>query len=230
MSRTLTIACLFAATAPAAFAAPYWVAWEGDDFPENEGWQRVVDGIGPAERTLADGIMTIDGLADTQIDDYYRIERPLDPEPDEQFIMQWRLRVHDVVGSPLALYDPGVAIFSDDDWTVSLLFGTDFIRSFHEHMVIPIEPDVFHEFEFRSLGMRSYELYVDGTLVHDGFFWEPTFESSKVAWGDLARGSASLTDWDYFRVGVVPESGTLSLVAIVICSWTLFKLPRWRTL
>jgi hypothetical protein len=24
-----------------ALATPYWVAWEGDDFPENEGWLRV---------------------------------------------------------------------------------------------------------------------------------------------------------------------------------------------
>ena len=212
--RLVVLSVLLGAVSAPATATPYWVAWEGNDFPENEGWERIVNGPQPAVRTLADGIMTMDGLADRQIDDYYRMQRLLDPEPDEQFVMQWRLRVQEVVGNPLTLYDPGVAVFSDDDWTVSLLFGTDFIRSFHEHVIIPMQPDVFHEFEFRSSDMRSYELYVDETLVHNGSFWEPTFESSKVAWGDVARGSASLSDWDYFRVGVVPEPEAIWLVLV----------------
>jgi hypothetical protein len=203
------------ATAGMARAAPYWVAWEGNDFPENEGWRRIVNGPQPAERTLADGIMTMDGLADRQIDDYYRMERPLDPEAGETFVMQWRLRVHEVNGNPLALYDAGAAVWSDDDWTVSLLFGIDFVYSFHENVQIPIEPGVYHAVELRSSDMRSYHLLVDGALIHAGAFWEPTFRQSRIHWGDRARGSASLVDWDYFRFGVVPEPATLwSLLAL----------------
>ena len=219
------LAGAYALPAPAT-ATPYWVAYEGNDFPENEGWTRVVDGIGPAERTLNDGVLTIDGLADRQIDDYYRMERSIDPEPGEEFVMEWRLRVDEIVGHPLALYDPGVAVFSDDDWTVSLLFGVDFIRSFHENVVIPMQPGVFHEFKFRSSDMRNYKLYVDGALVHDGSFWEPTFESSKVAWGDVARGSASISNWDYFRVGVVPEPATIWLVLVGLTAALVFRARR----
>ena len=229
MSRTLTIACFAIAIAPAVPAAPYWVAWEGNDYPENEGWQRIVDGVGPAQRSLAAGVMTIDGLADRQIDDYYRMERPVDPAPGEQFLMQWRLRVDQVIGNPLGLYDPGVAIFSDDDWTVSLLFGTDFIRSFHEDAIVSVQPGVFHSFDFRSLDMRGYNLYVDGALALTGSFWEPTFEKSKVEWGDRARGSASLSHWDYFRIGVIPEPGTLYLLFTILCSSMVPRAALWRT-
>ena len=199
-----------------AGAETFWVTWEGNDYPENEGWERIVNGPQPAERTLADGIMTMDGLADRQIDDYYRMERSIDPGPGEEFVMQWRIRVDEIVGHPLALYDPGVAVWSDDDWEVSLLFGTDFVYSFHENIRIGVAPDVYHTWEFRSSDMRSYDLAVDGDLIHTGVFWEPTFERSKVAWGDEARGSASLVDWDYFRFGVVPEPGTMILFLMAV--------------
>ena len=214
---TRTLFCIAAALGmlvAQAGAAPYWISWEGNDFPENEGWERIVNGPQPAERTLADGIMTMDGLADRQIDDYYRMERLIDPGPGEEFVMQWRIRVDEIIGHPLALYDPGVAVWSDDDWEVSLLFGTDFVYSFHENILISVDPDVYHTWEFRSSDMRTYDLMVAGALIHTGFFWEPTFERSKVTWGDKARGAASLADWDYFRFGVVPEPSSALLIAV----------------
>ena len=214
MKRAVLLLFIAAALAQPAMAEQYWVAWEGNDFPENEGWERIVNGPQPADRTLADGIMTMDGLADTQIDDYYRMERTLNPEPGEEFVMQWRLRVNEVIGNPPA-YDPGVAVWSDDDWTVSLLFGTDFVYSFHENIQISVDPGVYHTCEFRTSDMRTYDLVVDGVLIHTGSFWEPTFRQSRVHWGDRARGSASFVDWDYFRFGVVPEPATFwSLVAL----------------
>jgi hypothetical protein len=240
MARWGVLLCLVVAGAGAlpALAEPYWVTWEGTDYPENEGWERRVNGVGPAIRTLHDGIMTMDGLADLQIDDYYRMERQLNPEAGEEFVMQWRLRVVGVDGFPPA-YDPGAAVWSDDDWTVSLLFGTDFIHSFHEAWYFPIEPMVFHALEFRSSDMRSYDLYLDGLLIHVGPFWEPTFDRSRVHWGDRARGSASLTDWDYFRFGIVPEPNSGLLLLALLGStralqqsrrmtWSAFQ-PSWRS-
>jgi hypothetical protein len=227
--RMIILPVLLFALAPPLRAEPYWVAWEGNDFPENEGWRRRVNGEGPAMRTLADGIMTIDGLWSTQVDDFYRMERTLDPDPGELFVMQWRLRVHEVIGSPLTLYDPGVTVYSDDDWTVSLLFGTDFIRSFHERLEIPMQPAVFHTFEFHSRDMRSYELLLDGALIHVGSFWEPTFTQSRIDWGDLARGSASLSDWDYFRFGVVPEPTAGLLILALLLSARGLRLTRSKS-
>lgn len=233
MSRSMSsirvaflLSLLLVVTAPAG-AEQYWVAWEGNDYPENEGWERRVNGSGgPAIRTLHNGIMTMDGRADLQIDDYYRMERPLNPEAGEEFVMQWRLRVNEVDGHPLGLYDPGVQLYSDDDWAVSLLFGTDFIRSFHEDLEFPMQPGMFHAFEFRSLYMRSYQLFVDGSLIHVGSLWEPDFDRSRVHWGDLARGSASLVDWDYFQFGVVPEPSTGLLLLALLCGTRALQQSR----
>ncbi|MCA9245420.1 MAG: hypothetical protein KDA32_15810, partial [Phycisphaerales bacterium] len=57
------------AASPAA-AEPYRIAYEGNDFPEDEGWHRVTTG-GGAERTLEDGVLTLDGLASIETNDVY---------------------------------------------------------------------------------------------------------------------------------------------------------------
>ncbi|MCC6359551.1 MAG: hypothetical protein IT450_12475 [Phycisphaerales bacterium] len=204
----LTLGFLLSALSGVSRADQYWVAWEGNDFPENEGWTRIVDGVAPAERSLANGILTIDGLADRQIDDYYRINRPLNPEPGESFIMQWRFKVNELDGPPLYPYDPAVNLYSDDDLALALHFGVDGLFLPYERVPIPYEPAVFHEFEVRSDDMRYYQIDIDGSTVREGTFWEPTFQRSRVTWGDGTRGAASLTEWDYFRFGVVPEPGT----------------------
>jgi hypothetical protein len=49
---------------------------------------------------------------------------PSGPGPGEQFVMQWRVQVDEVIGHPLALYDPGVALVASG-WSVSILLGTD---------------------------------------------------------------------------------------------------------
>ena len=231
--RTLTLArrlmfmtVLLYATVPLARGEQYWVAWEGDDFPENEGWTRIVNGPQPAERTLADGIMTMDGLADRQIDDYYRMERPLDPGPGETFVMQWRLRVDEVIGHPFSLFDAGLGLFSDDDWSLTLVFGVDFIQSLHEQAQIPFDPGAFHVFEVRSQDMRSYTLRVDGAIARNGTFWEPTFTSSRLEWGDYSRGSATLVDWDHFRFGVIPEPPTLAIMTVSFCACAPMRRAR----
>jgi len=139
-----------------ARAAPFWVAYEGNDFPENEGWTRVIEGDGPANRTLKDGVLTIDSLRNTQIADGYRMERLLNPDAGEEFVMQWRLRVNEVIGNPLALRDPGVGVFSDDTWGLTFHFGIDSVRSVLEDVVIPFDPGVFHQFEVRSSDMRLH--------------------------------------------------------------------------
>lgn len=198
-------------------ATPYWVAWEGNDYPENEGWSRGHhDPDQQADRSLADGVMTLDGLASIEITDFYDMSRPLNPEPGEEFVMQWRLRVNELIANPLSPYDPGLNVFSDDDWALTFWIGFDRIRSLHEDVVIPFTPGVFHAFEVRSADMRTYELRIDGAVVYAGSWWEPTFRRSSVSWGDFIFGGASNSDWDYFRFGVVPEpTSCISLLALL---------------
>ncbi len=222
MSKSYLIAGALALGAALAHAAPYWVSWEGDDWPENQGWTRNWgnwDGQyqGPgACRTLENGVLTYDSLYDPGVFDYYHMERPgqLDPqEPDEYFVLEWRLKVSQVVG----YFDPGIGVNSDEAWAVGFSYAYDHIWSNFEDASIPFEPGVFHDYRLISSGMRDYELVIDGVNVREGQFVH-LLNQSYVGWGDDWQGFASLHSWDYVRYGVVPEPGTIALT-IAFLAW-----------
>jgi hypothetical protein len=216
MRSSVLILALLAACAHAR-ATPYWIAWEGDDWPENQGWtHHASDYFGgpPAVRTLEDGWMTIDGLASIDITDYYTIDRPgqIDPGPGEEFVMQWRLRVDAIQNTP---YDPSVVVFSDQAWVVGVEYAVDHIvLQFESSETISFEPFISHSFELRSADMRTYALFVDAQLVRSGLFTHVTYPG-RIGWGDSVVGAASQSAWDYFRFGVVPEPMTFVLVLIL---------------
>jgi len=196
-----------------AAGAAYWVEYEPASglFPEQAGWTRVIH-AGGAQRYFDEGALVLDGRASIQIVDYYRMDRPgaLDPGVGEVFVAQWRLLVDEVN----ELEDPAVTVFSDDRWSVLFDFGEDHVRSFEEPgLVAWFEPYVYHDFELRSIDMRAYELFIDGHLSLAGSFHR-LVSSSLIAWGDGVQGSASLSRWDYFRFGALPEPGALGLFVV----------------
>jgi len=203
---------------PVATAEQYWIAWEGDDFPENQGWERVwgnwdgqYEGPG-AIRTLEDGILTYDSLYDDGVYDFSKMNRPgqMDPDPGELFIVEWRLKIDHVVGYT----DPGVGITSDEAWLLGLAYGYDRIYSVYEdYAVIPIDPGMFHSYRIISPDMRDYHLYVDGELAHHGAFWH-WVGASQITWGEGTQGAASVHRWDYFRFGAVPEPSSALLLGL----------------
>jgi len=202
--------------ASTAGAEQYWCTYEGNDLPENEGWERQWgDPYGPggpgAIRTLADGVLTMDSLFDQSIYDFARIRRPgeLDPGVGEVFVAEWRLKVDEVTGD---YYDPSVSVNSDDSWIVGFGYYRDRIASkFEDNVWIPFAPDVCHDYKFVSWDMRTYELYIDGDLAHVGTFWDGLTESY-VAWGDVVSGAASRSHWDYVRFGVIPEPASFVML------------------
>jgi len=206
------------ASAGVARGERYWVAWEGDDFPENDGWERDHHGAhGPgANRSLGNGTMTLDGLASIEITDMYRMYRPLDPSLGEQFVVQWGLRVNQVPSE--YPYDPGLAVYSDDGWQIVMVIGVDEIHSILEQEEGGFEPGVFHAWEFRSRDMRSYTLFVDESVIRTGTFVQSGAVESRISWGDLTFGAASHSDWDYFRFGVVPEPPSCILLVALLCA------------
>ena len=217
MNRLLIfiVALSWAAACP-ALAEEYWIAYEGDDFPENQGWTRSY-GAGGADRWIDDGVLVLDGRVDIGIYDSYSMLRPIDPEPGELFIMRWRLKVEELSGWA----DPAVGVFSDESWSVAFAFSESRVINLDDlDMSAGFEPGVFHRFELRSSDMRSFELSIDDTLALTGDFVH-VITASKVAWGDGAVGCASLLRWDYFEFGVIPEpSGALGIVAmwaVVFC-------------
>lgn len=196
-----------------AWAVPYWIAWEGNALPEDQGWTRYY-GYGGAVRTLQDGILTIDGTSSTNVWDFVEMEfqDSIDPGPGETFVAQWRLQMHSVTGWA---WDASVGFVADDSWCVGFQFGMSSIRGGYETGVyIPYAPGVMHEFELHSNDMRTYRFYMDGQLVRNGAFVR-LVGPARAGWGDGVQGSASRSSWDYFRFGVVPEPS--GLVALFCC-------------
>jgi len=215
----LTVAFMVAVCVSIAHAERYWIAWEGEDFPENEGWTRVwgnwdgqYEGPG-AIRTLEDGILTYDSLYDDGVYDFSVMYRPgqMDPEPGELFVMEWRLNVEEVD----SWYgDPGVVLSSDEAWVLGLRFAYDRIYSvFEDYLEIPFTAGGFHTYRVESADMRQYDLYIDSELARHGTFTH-SVGPSEVTWGEGVQGVASLHHWDYFRFGVVPEPTSALLLGL----------------
>lgn len=193
--------------ASAARASPYWIAYEGNDFPENEGWPRRTS-WGGAQRSLEDGWLVLDGRGDPRIYDYYELAVPggIDPGPGELFVAEWRVYVDHVLG----LRDAGISFASDSNWEVGFLLSQDTVYSMYEIGVsVPFEPGQPHTFEMRSADMRSYVLSIDGVPALSGSLWQGLWTST-VTWGDGGYNAASLSRWDYVRFGVVPEPGSMA--------------------
>jgi len=153
MQQALVCLILLAFGTVLAQAEQYWIAYEGNDFPENEGWVRYSSDP-PAERWLEDGNFFIDSRADVPIVENYTLyfDSGLDPGPGETFIMRWKLNVHEAT----PWEDPGVYVILDDLYSVAFLFAESYLLSFYEPDVyVEFEPGMFHEFEMRSDDMRS---------------------------------------------------------------------------
>jgi hypothetical protein len=194
------------------------------NFPEQEGWTRIwgnwqgqFHGTG-AVRTLHDGMLTYDSLYDDGVYDFSAMTRPgqMNPGNNELFICSWRLRVDETHGF-MDPGDPGIGLSSDDAWQLGYQFTRDHIRSvFESYLEIPFTPGVFHDYQIVTPDMRSYTLYIDGVITHEGVL-APRFFVSRIGWGDSVQGATSVHDWEFFRYGVVtaPEPGSLSLMCLL---------------
>ena len=212
----LVLAALLAALAPnAALGNQYWVAYEGNDYPENEGWQRIWY-YTPAERSLEDGCLVLDMRDDPFMVEFYDWPTGghVDPDPGELLVMQWRLRVDEVDGYS----GPGILIGADNGSVAAFKFHENKIRdTFYAGVEAYFEPGLFHEFELRSYDMMEYQLYIDGNLALQHSFKPETTHVSRMSWGHGVTGVTSLTRWDYVRFGVVPEpSAGIALLALVV--------------
>jgi hypothetical protein len=214
------------ALATSAAANQWWVSYEGNDYPENEGWERYTHG-GGAQRSLVDGSLVIDSLASPQIADDYTWYLPSLPGPGETFRAEWRLRL-DTVNGP---GDNGVCAQFAGHGDVFLIYTADRIISSGEAMwIATFAPGVFHDYVLTSSDLERYNLYIDGTLVHTGVVNAPS-PGSYFGWGDTGYGGGitSLSTWDYLRFGCVPEPFTGALLgpALVVLS-TRKARSTWR--
>ena len=194
----------------------FWISYDASCglYPEEVGWTRTTHG-GGAVRSLADGILTLDSTADSMICDGYGIYRPTTPGPGETFVCEWRmcLAQHSGFGESL------VSMCADDGGGVAFRYWMDYLQSYHDGWTVPITPGVFHTYRLESTDMYTYSLWIDGAFVRTGQFDRPGPPTPYAAFGDCGYGGGvlSLTQWDYFRFGVVPEPGAIGL-ALAACA------------
>ena len=223
MFRQLTfLAGLTLVAVSTAAAEPYWITYEGNDLPENEGWTRFTSN-GEANRHIEDGALVINSLHDRHIEDIVYMERWMDPEPGEMFVAEWRLMVAPVSTGP----DAGVAIArSFEPGFVVFSAGASQARNALDQLYWPIEPGVYHTYRLESEDMIGFRFLIDGVVTQVGMFQDAAGNQSYISFGDKYDGWASLSYWDYVRFGVIPEPSThlMILVAIGVTSRTLRQL------
>jgi len=221
MIRTFRFILLIVMVAGVATADQYWIAYEGNDFPENEGWERGYgDGNYPPQdepdRWLEDGVLVIDTSRDPQLWEYYCMRPITDPQPGELFVAEWRVRLDLHSGSR-----DGTVVFARDASPGHAAFSlaNDYLFVEEEKVVIPIAPGMYHKYRFESPDMNTYSLFIDGKLAYASQFWTETWLQSYVAWGPGTQGAASTSYWDYFRFGVIPEPGSGMLLYLGLVAW-----------
>jgi hypothetical protein len=202
-----TVVAALGALVAQAGAEQYWIAYEGNDFPENESWRREINAAGGANRWIEDGALVIDSLHNAAIWDTYVIDGISDPGPGERFIAEWRVLSEEM----LFWYDAGVTIArTNTPGHLSIQIGIEDILVWREWEHIPIAPSQWHAYRVESDDMAEYTLSIDGERVFTGLLEDESLIRSFMLWGDMANGAASLTRWDYVRFGVVPEPHSLA--------------------
>jgi len=209
----------------AANAGQFWVAYEGDDYPENQGWQRACgneqgddDDKYGANRSLDNGIFILDSLSNYHIYDFYRTKRTIDPGPGEMFVAEWRVLI-DPRSDPR---DVGVYIFRAlSPGHTYFKFGPNSVYIEPGDITIGLEEGVFHSYRFESRDMQSFALSIDDTITLDGYFNDNSVLQYYVTFGDGVQGECSLSQWDYFRYGIVPEpAAATSVLCFTTCLLT----------
>lgn len=227
--RMLMAFVLAMATVQPVRAEQFWMAYEGNDLPENEGWVRHFgNDEGPGEgdgahRSINDGALHMDSLFDPSVYDYARTDRGVALAPGEYLCVEWRMRV----GPETDDRDAEIVLgLNSPPGMVVLSASPDGLTSVWEDARIALDLTQYHAFRLVSTDLLTYELSVNGSLSQTGSF-EAFFEiSSFFAFGDATRGRRSESDWDYVRYGVIPEPGTLVLASSLVFIGLLARIKR----
>jgi hypothetical protein len=223
MGRKLACILLAGCLGGMGIASQYWVAYEGNDFPENQGWERAISSqYGGAQRSIetdafGNNYLVIDSLASQMIYDFAEMDRPINPtQPGERFICEWRLLMAEQYG-----YREGAVGIAPDQYGI-LGFGytRNEIVSETEGWSLPIAPGMFHTYRLESYDMINYELWIDDVCARSGTWYLNSLNRSFINFGDGTQGgqTRSVEKWDYFRFGVVPEPGcAMLLIMACVC-------------
>jgi hypothetical protein len=110
-------------------AEQFWCTYDAScgQYPEDVGWDRLTH-AGGDERSFQDGSLVLDGLSSPYLVDDYGIQRPIELAADETLVMEWRLRVDEVVG----VADPVMDVWSEGHGSVTLWYAESAVYSVYD--------------------------------------------------------------------------------------------------
>ena len=224
-----------------ASAEEFYLRYDGNDFPENEGWERwFSDPGGQIKREIDNGVFRLDTRASTAIYDAYVMQsEALDLLPGEELRMSWRMETIETQ-TPYWLSDVLVGLTNADAAYAEFSIAPGFIREGDlpggdpAHLYL-FDAGVPHTFSFVTADMQEYDLFVDDEFAFHGGFHDNAAVGPLHAWfGDGAIGLSSLSEWDWVEIAVVPEphAGLLLVVGGVagLAWWTRLDGASRRTL
>lgn len=203
-----------------AHASPV-VSFEGDIFPEADGWSRETS-LYFSNRSIEQGWLVQQAEIvpqnppnlDLSEDDFYR-RSIAEFTGAEGFFLEWRV----VTDGPRYGF-PNVApasivAYGFRNVGYHFTIADDQVRLIRDNLLplvyVDIESGVPHTYRLELYGAESYSFLIDGQVVDSGVpeGAYPTADSA-IVFGGRAVHSVELTTvrWDYIRYGVIPEPAT----------------------
>ncbi|MBU0639351.1 MAG: hypothetical protein KKB50_10845 [Planctomycetes bacterium] len=220
MRYVLIVTFVLAAAATAA-ADPFYLRYDPDEgrFPEQEGWGRYWDD--PEDklvRSAENGVFRLDTRGSYSIFDLYEAVSPAFAlGASEELRVRWEMETLQT-DQWSHRSDVCVAIANESHAFVQLFLAPSYVSEDElpggePERLYWFEPAARHAYEFITLDMETYALYVDGALAFGGVFHDYAWrEVPRVAFGDAIIGRTSLSEWEYVEVEVLPEPATRVLV------------------
>ncbi|MBN1489370.1 MAG: PEP-CTERM sorting domain-containing protein [Phycisphaerae bacterium] len=214
-TRTLFLS-LFWVSMVCSSAVGEYIAYEGDTFPEDDGWSVVGTLPAPDQytRSISGGVYTISAVADSHTKVIY--EREISFACDNLFY-EWRSRTsnNDGYGGAGILFgQPGARSL------VAVSWHADYGQVRFEPIAgdgytwknFSLEPGEFHTFRVEGNG-ADYAFFVDGNPVLASALQSPGTENVFFSWNFTKQyiNVPTDSDWDYVRSGEIPEPVTLLL-------------------
>ena len=240
--RQLTVCLMLLAVGSLAVSAEeFYLRYDANDFPENEGWERQFsDPGGQIEREIDSGIFRLDTRASTSLYDFYAIQSPtFDLLPGEELRVSWRMETVDTQ-TTYGLSDVAVGITNSTSAFTKFYLAPDFVSEDEElggdpEHVYAFDQGVPHSFLFVTSDMQEYDLFVDGVFAFHGALHGNALIGPLHVWfGDTTVGRSSLSRWGWIEIAVVPEphAGLLLVVGGVagLAWWTRLDGASRRTL
>ncbi len=216
-------ACLIAAIVlPAVPGWAQMVSYEGNSFPEESGWERR-ERLHPPERWLSDGWLHFEceSLRENPCsgeDEFYRWDIE-DWANAPRFVLEGRIAT-DGPNSELIAVAPASLVASGTSGirfhaTVSRDEAIFFWDPDVYAVIVPLDPEMSHEFRVDVYGPYWFEWSVDGVVHEWGSVGRqyPTADSA-VQWGARAFCFDNVTAFDYVRFGVPDDEPQIDCDAV----------------